>query len=519
MVTFLLTLLFCDAHAQAEILLLNSIDRLSDTAPVDVGQGQAEVAGYFTPGDGGGGSFDWIASSTLPADGVLIFQPVSKAAGRWVRRWSGGRLPAEFAGARGDGQADDEPAFVRLVALSKARGAFTIELSPGKRYYLRNTLDLSVGAPGLTMIGPASPRSHTGASIDNGLASRLELDATTGATVKLGVGQVLRDLLIWRHGLQDTPSSLADVRYQVSRWFAEDGGSRPRSIGVFIPFDDATVDGVALIGFHTGVYATGSRFKLRHLYIDAAGYAIEVANSKDTSIIEDVQTRALWSNAAQGRDELGDHSYRPGTAFYVHDSADGLQINSVMAIGWVNGIVLAGSPRSNNWLISLLQPNIETPANGGRMTAAIKTTGEVRRVTIVDPRIVAGGLGAGPSAAMEFRHTAFNPTAAANNNVTVIGGTLEIANEKGVAVILGAGSTGAFIGTTMNLIKSSYAGPLVRAEDNIGRWDLLALRLSGHIGDPWIVASQAAAANLNIADLAASPNSSTRPSWQWNGTR
>ena len=98
-----------------------------------------------------------------------------------------------------------------------------------------------------------------------------------------------------------------------------------------------TIDGVAIYGFHTGIRASGGRFKIRHVYIDAAGHAIEVFNSKDTSLIEDVQTRAFWSSAAMGQDPLGDHGYRPGTAFYIHDSADGLQINSVMAIGWGYG--------------------------------------------------------------------------------------------------------------------------------------------------------------------------------------
>jgi hypothetical protein len=166
---------------------------------------------------------------------------------------------------------------------------------------------------------------------------------------------------------------------------------------------------------------------------------------------------------------------------------------------------LAGSPRANTWLVSLLQPNIETPANNGVMTSAIKTTGEVRRITIIDPRIVAGGLGDGPSAALDFGHTAFNPNAAANNNVTVIGGTLEMANTKGNAAIMRAGSTGSIIGTTINLTSGHAVGPAVRVEEQAGRWDLSALRLSGHTGTPWISIDPSAARNITILDAPAAP--------------
>ena len=66
-----------------------------------------------------------------------------------------------------------------------------------------------------------------------------------------------------------------------------------------------------------------------------------------------------------GRDALGGQGYRPGTAFYIHDHSDGLQVNSVMSIEWVQGIWLHGSAQANDWLISLFQPDVETLANDG----------------------------------------------------------------------------------------------------------------------------------------------------------
>ncbi len=327
--------------------------------------------------------------------------------GRWIRQRQGGPITPEMAGAIGDGSTDDGPALQRIISMSRKRGAFTIALTTGRHYYLGTTLDLSVGAPGMMLVGPASPRVALSSGAAAVPVTQIELNTAASATVKLGTGQVLRDVLIWRHGLTQAPGSLAEVRSEVATWFAEDGSGKKLSLGVFVPFDDTTVEGCMVVGFHTGIRAGGGRFKLRHDMIDAGGYAVEITKSKDTSLIEDVQTRALWSLPATGHDVFGDHSYRPGTGFYIHDGADGLQINSVMSIGWVNGIWLAGAtdglPSHDDWLISLLQPNIETPFNNGHAAAGIKTTGGVRRLTIIDPRIVAAGGDA------EFSRPRFRP--------------------------------------------------------------------------------------------------------------
>jgi hypothetical protein len=321
----------------------------------------------------------------------------------------------------------------------------------------------------------------------------------------MGTGQSLRNVLVWRHGLEAIPSSLADLRAQINRWFAEDGRANPRSIGITIPYGDVTIDGSTVIGFNTGISVSGARFKIRHCYIDAAGYAVEVSGSKDTSLIDDVQTRALWGTAVEGSDALGDHSYRPGTAFYIAGGADGLQLNSVMAIGWVNGIWLAGKPEGNDWLISLLQPDIETPANGGKPTAGIKTTGAVRRLTIVDPRVVADGSGGGEAAGLDFGHSDPDAASAANNNVTVIGGTVEATGIHARAVVLRAGSTGTLLGTTLNLTDGDAVGPLVQVEKGVGRWAIVAPRLSGVTGEPWIRIDPEAVSKISIEDVFPDP--------------
>ncbi|HEY0185516.1 MAG TPA: hypothetical protein VGC09_22160 [Rhodopila sp.] len=472
----------------------------------------AMVAGYGRPNDGGGGVFLWQPGSTEHPDDVAILAHAGQSAGRWIRQWQDAPVAPEIAGAVGDGVTDDQPAFNRLIALSHTRGAFTIALTTGRHYYMATTLDLSAGAPGLALAGPASPRVALYSGITAVPVTRIELNATDGATIKLGNGQVLRDVLVWRHGLEQAPGSLADVRAQVTTWFGEDGTGKKLSVGIFVPFDDTTVEGCMVVGFHTGIRASGGRFKLRHNMIDAGGYAVEVSKSKDTSLIEDVQTRALWSLPAAGRDAFGDHSYRPGTGFYIHDGADGLQVNSVMSIGWVNGIWLAGStdgsPSHDDWLISLFQPNIETPSNNGHASAGIKTTGGVRRLTIIDPRIVAGG-GDADSAALDFGQEAGDPTSSANNNVTVIGGTLEVASRVGGAVLLRQGSTGTLMGVTMNQINSRLTGTLLRALPGAGEWHILQPEVRGDHAAPWLHVDPGIAERIKITTPASAPE--TKP--------
>jgi hypothetical protein len=463
---------------RAALLALDT-QRLSDSSI-------AFVAGYRTPADGGGGTYVWRDVSTELADGIIILAPTSSKHGRWIREGWNGEATPEMAGAVGDGTTDDVTAFSRLVSASLVRGAFTVTLTPGKRYYIASLLDLSVGAPGLVVAGPSSPRYDVPSGRMTAPVTRIELDPATGATVKLGSGQVLRDLLIWRHGLTETPHSLQEVRTQVATWFTEDGTTKPLSLSVDAPFDDAVIEGCRIVGFHTGIRATGGRFTLINDQIDTAGYAVEVSGSKATSLIQNLAAGALWSRPVLGRDSLGDSGYRPGTAYYIHDSADGLQINSVGAEDWVTGMWFAGSRQSTDWMISLLQPDIETPPNGGNWTAAIRTTGEIRRLTIVDPRIVSGGLGNGPSAALDFGHSTGDDTSSENNNVTVIGGSLEAASKSGVAVLIRPGATGMLIGVTLNLAIGDQNGPLVRVLAGAGDWLIANADIRGKHNQKWI---------------------------------
>jgi hypothetical protein len=472
-----------------------AVDTIADLNRLPPAYAAVIVAGYRLANDGGGGLFTWAATSTVPPDDVLVFASQTSPNGRWLRQWNSSRLAPEAAGALGDGQTDDHVAFDRLVGLSRRLGAFTIGLRPGRHYLLAQWLDMSIGAPGLTLEGAGA--AHRNPSAHEALAGRIELVPGSGSFIKLGDSQTIRNVLVWRHGLPDQPQSLVEVRHAVDQWVSESGAIGRRSIAIEAPFPDVTVDGVTIIGFHTGLHLTGSRFKIRHCLIDAAGYGIEAHDSKDTSLIEDVQIRGLWSEAISGRDRLGDSSYRPGAAFYVHDSADGLQMNSVMAIGWNTGIWLSGGHGSDDWLISLFQPNIETPSDPDHPTAAIRTSGDVRRLTIIDPRIVIAGAPGGQTVGLDFGQMDANPHTSANNNVTISGGVVEIDSTQGTAVLIRPGSTGYLTGTT--LVRQGPA-PLITAQAGSGRWTIDHPQLLAGSRDHWIDIAPAARLNITLQE-------------------
>jgi uncharacterized protein YjbI with pentapeptide repeats len=68
---------------------------------------QASVAGYYVPGDGGGGVFYWNSTSTAADDGGMTILPTGHVgAGRWKRIYNA-QINVKFFGAVGDEVADD----------------------------------------------------------------------------------------------------------------------------------------------------------------------------------------------------------------------------------------------------------------------------------------------------------------------------------------------------------------------------------------------------------------------------
>jgi len=87
------------------------------------GSGRANLSGYYAPGDGGGGSFWWDATSTETDNNGTIIKVTAVATGRWKRLYSG-EINVRWFGAKGDGVTDDSSAIVAAIAASTGKTLF-----------------------------------------------------------------------------------------------------------------------------------------------------------------------------------------------------------------------------------------------------------------------------------------------------------------------------------------------------------------------------------------------------------
>ena len=100
---------------------------------------QASVAGYYVPGDGGGGMFYWNSTSTAADDGGVTILPTGHVgAGRWKRIYEDYAIIEAF-GAKGDGVTDDSAAFT-----ASAVHGFIV-LRGGTDYHITSNVSLPDG--------------------------------------------------------------------------------------------------------------------------------------------------------------------------------------------------------------------------------------------------------------------------------------------------------------------------------------------------------------------------------------
>jgi len=83
--------------------IVNSIDELKTISNLEA----VNALGYYTKGDGGGGTFYWDSTSTETDNGGTIIQATGVTTGRWKRVYSGGAVNVKWFGAKGDGITDD----------------------------------------------------------------------------------------------------------------------------------------------------------------------------------------------------------------------------------------------------------------------------------------------------------------------------------------------------------------------------------------------------------------------------
>lgn len=118
-----------------------------------------ELLGYYSEGDGGGGTFFWDAASTETDNGGTVIAPTFagfSGTGRWKRVYSGA-VDVRWFGAKGDGSTDD------TATIQAACSAVTHTKSvtfPKGLFLIRDTVtitpNLSGSAPGVSWYGAGS---------------------------------------------------------------------------------------------------------------------------------------------------------------------------------------------------------------------------------------------------------------------------------------------------------------------------------------------------------------------------
>ena len=143
------------AHGQRFVKTFNTIAELRAANPNDV-HTNANVLGYYTPNDLGGGNFTYDKSSTATDDSGSALKPTSYN-GRWLRNFGQTFVSPRQFGAKGNynstagtGQ-DDTAAFQAAINYAMASG-ITFRLDPGL-YQTTSTLTVSNGFAGTLDFG------------------------------------------------------------------------------------------------------------------------------------------------------------------------------------------------------------------------------------------------------------------------------------------------------------------------------------------------------------------------------
>ncbi|NRA31001.1 MAG: hypothetical protein HRU11_12170 [Parvularculaceae bacterium] len=137
-------------------LIVNSIADLRLQSTVSTGA-VAQVLRYYTDQDGGGGFYQWDATSTATDDGGSVIQASGVATGRWLLVHDGKVTVRQF-GARGDAVSDDHGPFLRALTFAEninQAGTFEVGVPPGA--YLLDTDNGSLPvAEGVGLVGARS---------------------------------------------------------------------------------------------------------------------------------------------------------------------------------------------------------------------------------------------------------------------------------------------------------------------------------------------------------------------------
>lgn len=112
-------------------VVVDSIANMKNLNPEIEANATVELLGYYSKGDGGGGTFYWDSTSIEDDNGGTIIEATGVVDGRWIRNYSGA-VNVKWFGAVGDGVVDDTVAFqtalLNTLALYVPSGAYILDI-------------------------------------------------------------------------------------------------------------------------------------------------------------------------------------------------------------------------------------------------------------------------------------------------------------------------------------------------------------------------------------------------------
>lgn len=145
---------------------LTVVDTIADLRALGDTPAVVNVLGYSAPGDGGGGTFVWRGTWTIPDDGGIIIKPTAVVgAGRWQRETSSwgpaavenpgviGEVDVKWFGAKGDGVTDDTASFQTAILAAASHGYAVMLYVPVGIYKITSTLKMKDGVQKLSVRG------------------------------------------------------------------------------------------------------------------------------------------------------------------------------------------------------------------------------------------------------------------------------------------------------------------------------------------------------------------------------
>lgn len=356
----------------------------------------AEVAGYYTVGDGGGGLFYWNASDTTTDNGGTVIAPNAGGIGRWNRIVYGSILHAKWFGMKWDGVTDDTAYWAKLML---AANGFEVRIpgnvSLNSVVTAKLTLPKSIKIIGPTRRGIGNPPTATGAGIQAKFAGPLfeyAPGSLTSADILLEGFTVRGDKATYGAGNGITLTNCADVTLHsmvISNFGTDNvhvsGGNyvtledvycaTPTGANFYIDAPNCKIRNCSSDGGTYGIQGTANS---TYLVVDGGSWfegatiagisAGGVSTSIDqTTCNQTAGGKGILAGAVRLKLGVGVHVIGEGTAASTIgiDLADKIECSVVGAIstGFQTGI------KSTNGFLNVMGGQFEGIATGGEFTA------------------------------------------------------------------------------------------------------------------------------------------------------